>query len=116
VIKIEANTLRRLGIPFIKNSYIKAIVYKEFKDDLLEDVEGMIKALLKFLCCSSKFNITDECINNSFKGAGYEAVVEEFKKQLKEKTVQELFNEYADEKAGYANTILTKAGIIMTSL
>ena len=77
----------------------------------------MIKALLMFICCSSKSHyISDDYIRDSFKGAEYQMLIDEFNKHLIVKSVQELSKKYAEEKARYANEILNKVGDIMTSL
>ena len=113
--KIQASILLRYGIPFIRNDYIKAIVSKEFKDQLLKDVEDMIKNFTAFLFCSMKsFGVKDEDIESSFNGTALK-IIEEVKERLKKEELSKLLEEYTNEKSEYANKVLIKVGNIKAS-
>lgn len=114
--RIEANTLLRYGIPFIRNNYIQAIVRKAFKEELQHDVENMIKTFTAFMFLDLKsFGVKDREIKSSFKGTTLETI-EEVEQQLKEKTLQELLDKYTEEKSKYATILLFKAGNIIANL
>lgn len=114
--EIQAGILLRYGIPFIRNDYIKAIVSKEFKDELLQDVEDMIKNFTAFLFCSMKsFGVKDEDIKSSFKGTALKRI-EAVEERLKKEELNKLWEEFAIEKSRYANSLLIKVGKIKASL
>ena len=113
--RIKANILLRYGIPFIRNDYIKAIVSETFKEELQHDVENMIKAFTAFMFFALKsFGVKDKDIKSSFRGTALKTI-EEVEQRLKEKTLQELLDEYTEEKSKYATILLIKAGNIMAS-
>jgi signal transduction histidine kinase len=110
----EANTLLRYVSTFVRNSYIKAIVNEAFKDELKQDVENMTNAFTAFLFLKGKsFGMKNP--RGAFRGKSIK-IIEEVEKRLQEKALQELLDEYAEEKSKCANILLTKVGNIIANL
>ena len=110
----EANTLLRYAIAFGRNTYIKAIASRAFKEELQQDVENMINAFTVFLFLKGK-SFGMENPGQIFKGTAVE-IIEAVEKRLKEKALPELLSEYSEEKSRCANILLTKVGNIVASL
>jgi hypothetical protein len=113
---IDSHIMRRYGIPYTRNNYIKSIVSRTFKSELSQDIDNMIGALTAFMFCYAKtLGIKNEEIKSAFRGKPIK-IIEEVEERLKEKSVQVLWKEYAEEKSIYADIILIKVGNIMASL
>jgi len=116
--RMNANTLLRHGIPFIRNEYIKAIAREAFKEELLYQIEDMISAFTAFTYIDGKkLGMKDEDIKASF-GRKTPKIIMEIEEQLKEKEkeLDELWNEYAGKKSDCATILLIEIGNIMANL
>lgn len=110
---VEANTLLRYGIPFIKNEYIAAIASKAFKVELEQDVQNMIHVFTAFLFLkTTAFGAKN--LEEAFPGSA--KITQEVKEQLKQKSPEQLHEEYATEMSKYAENLLKKTGSIMATL
>lgn len=113
--RIEANELRRYGIPFSKNEYIRAIAYEAFGKELQSDVENAIETFTIFMYLKGRSSGLKDA-KRAFRGTAIK-LIEEAEKQIEEenKTIDQAFNEYSEKLAYSMNVLLIKIGIITAS-
>lgn len=112
----EANVLRRYSLPLSRAEYIKAIVDRNFKNELAEDIDKLIEIFEGFWFLKNReLDMGDA--REDFTDPVPD-IMNRIAEQIKSKpeTETELLNTYTEEKAKSCVVILNKIGNILSNL